>query len=1047
MYEQKVGNRMFNEFMQTVLTNITLIFGLFLITTVLNVKYTSKQVIIRTIMGITTGIATIVVMANGLNIDSEMMYDARTIVISVAALFLPLVSAIIATAIAMAYRFVIGGFGAVAGSIGLFSAFIVGILWKNFVQQSLKVHPFVQYYLFGLLVHITVVASMFALPRAVIGEYSLLAIPILIGIFPLVTLILAIAIQNQLDRIKLQVQLKNSEMKFRTFFDESPTLMILHNSSNGLAIYANKVALSRYQVDNIEELNRVLWQRDSQFTKEKALEYIQQALIQEQNFVWRATNTKGEVFYDRVLLRPIHIDGEVFVLAASIDVTERKQIADELEKYKKIVTEAESGIALINSDGKIVYTNNALSRMHGFDVDELKGTHISQLIASNQAANVKNIIDKIQNEGSMQSDEMWHQRKDGSSFPVVISATLIESEDETLLSLSTVDISQVKLSEQRYRLVSVISNTGVWEYRINNNYLWGSPEYFSMLGFNQHDFHLGEDNVTETWDDLLHPEDLELATKHFADYVRIQPNAMYESHFRLRTATGDYRWIWSRGNFVRDENGEPTDVIIGTHIDMTDYKNQEKEKEELRHQLDLLILEMPMGLALHEMIYDEANNPMDYMFLTVNDNFESLLGIKKESLIGKTVLEVNPDYDKEWITLYGNVATSGIPISYEQYDEKLDKHYSFKVYAPKYGQFAVIFEDITQRKQAEAKVYYASQHDYLTNLPNRRYFDEKIREFDQSHHYPLVIGMMDIDGLKVINDTLGHFVGDQVIVETAKMLKAVFSKEAFIARIGGDEFVILLPNSSIDAFKVLQDHMITQMHAVKIQGIDISIAFGIAVKTSDDVHIEALLIRAENNMYANKVLHGKSTRNQIIVTLFDTLKEKYEEERTHSSRVSKYCALMGSQLNLQESEILELELAGRMHDIGKISIPDSILRKQGKLDEEEWAIMKTHTTYGYQILRTADQYSRLAEYALTHHEYIDGKGYPQGLTGEEIPLFSRIIAICDAYEAMTSDRQYRKALSNDNAIAELYRCSGTQFDARLVELFVNKVLVMVHDDE
>jgi HD-GYP domain-containing protein (c-di-GMP phosphodiesterase class II) len=151
--------------------------------------------------------------------------------------------------------------------------------------------------------------------------------------------------------------------------------------------------------------------------------------------------------------------------------------------------------------------------------------------------------------------------------------------------------------------------------------------------------------------------------------------------------------------------------------------------------------------------------------------------------------------------------------------------------------------------------------------------------------------------------------------------------------------------------------------------------------------------------------------------------------------------MMGDKLNLTKNEILELEFAGLIHDIGKITIPDSILKKPGKLTEDEWTIMKTHTTHGYQILRSADKYSKLADYALTHHERWDGKGYPKGIKEEEIPLFSRIICICDAFEAMTSDRPYRKALPVESAIEELIRCSGSQFDPYLVNLFVKKVLI------
>jgi HD-GYP domain-containing protein (c-di-GMP phosphodiesterase class II) len=194
-------------------------------------------------------------------------------------------------------------------------------------------------------------------------------------------------------------------------------------------------------------------------------------------------------------------------------------------------------------------------------------------------------------------------------------------------------------------------------------------------------------------------------------------------------------------------------------------------------------------------------------------------------------------------------------------------------------------------------------------------------------------------------------------------------------------------------------------------------------------------------MYANKILHGQSTRNETIMTLFEALREKYEEEKLHSNRVSEYCKMMGENLGLSNDQIKELEFAGLMHDIGKITIPDRILDKPRKLTDIEWDIMKTHTINGYQILRSADKYSQLAEYALTHHERWDGKGYPNGLKGEEIPLFSRVISVCDAFEAMTADRPYRKALDYRVAIDELNRCAGSQFDSKLVEIFIKAIVV------
>ncbi|MCD8574533.1 MAG: HD-GYP domain-containing protein [Erysipelotrichaceae bacterium] len=150
--------------------------------------------------------------------------------------------------------------------------------------------------------------------------------------------------------------------------------------------------------------------------------------------------------------------------------------------------------------------------------------------------------------------------------------------------------------------------------------------------------------------------------------------------------------------------------------------------------------------------------------------------------------------------------------------------------------------------------------------------------------------------------------------------------------------------------------------------------------------------------------------------------------------------MLGKQLKLYKEDMDELSYAAILHDIGKIAIPDAILGKPDRLDAEEYEIMKTHTTKGYEILKAADEYSDIARYALTHHEKYDGTGYPHGFAGEEIPLFSRIISICDAYEAMTADRPYRKAQSVEYAINELRRCSGTQFDPQLVDVFIEHVI-------
>jgi HD-GYP domain-containing protein (c-di-GMP phosphodiesterase class II) len=179
----------------------------------------------------------------------------------------------------------------------------------------------------------------------------------------------------------------------------------------------------------------------------------------------------------------------------------------------------------------------------------------------------------------------------------------------------------------------------------------------------------------------------------------------------------------------------------------------------------------------------------------------------------------------------------------------------------------------------------------------------------------------------------------------------------------------------------------------------------------------------------------------LVMNIFNALQDNHEDERIHANQVSLYCKMIGIHSNYNDLDIKTLQLVGRLHDIGKITIPDDILYKPDKLTEKEWVIMKSHATSGYHILKSEKRYEHLANYVLCHHEAMDGSGYPNGLIGEKIPLFSRIISVADAYSAMTSNRPYRKAMNQKSAIKELYRCSDIQFDRKIVDIFVKEVLI------
>ena len=348
----------------------------------------------------------------------------------------------------------------------------------------------------------------------------------------------------------------------------------------------------------------------------------------------------------------------------------------------------------------------------------------------------------------------------------------------------------------------------------------------------------------------------------------------------------------------------------------------------------------------------------------------------------------------------------------------------------------VFSQDITDRKKYEQSILYLSYRDPLTNLHNRRYYSEELKRLDDPKYYPLSIITADINGLKIMNDAFGHDAGDQLLCSVSDQLIKVFKNESKVARIGGDEFVILLPNTSKEKALNLIEEAKQGIETTKINEMSISVSFGLSTKYNDE-DVEDILKLAEDDMYSKKLFEVTSHRNETIKTILNTLHVKNPREEKHSERVSKICLKMGTALKMKSEDIKLLEAISNLHDIGKIAIDDAILNKPGKLDDREWEQIKKHPEIGYRILATTPEYAEIAQDILSHHERYDGRGYPRGLIGENIPLRARIISIADSYDAMISERPYRMPLTHQEAIEEIKRNLGTQFDPILGALFID----------
>lgn len=353
-----------------------------------------------------------------------------------------------------------------------------------------------------------------------------------------------------------------------------------------------------------------------------------------------------------------------------------------------------------------------------------------------------------------------------------------------------------------------------------------------------------------------------------------------------------------------------------------------------------------------------------------------------------------------------------------------------------------IVRDITDYKNNENNLKYLSYTDVLTGLYNRAYFDKKVQEMIINKNFPVGLILGDVNGLKLVNDTLGHLEGDRLLRIISDILTKSSNGRGIVFRWGGDEFVILLPNSSdIDCSNVM--NKIHDLCNVKdYDNITLSISLGYSILDKGD-SIDSVLAEAEDKVYRQKMLSNSEVRKSMLENLKNNLEIKNVETERHTERVSKYCEKIAKALNLSDEMIEKSILIGKLHDIGKIGIPEHILLKPEKLNDEEYEIMKTHSEKGYRVANLIPEINHMAREILTHHERWDGNGYPLGLKGYEIPILSRIVAVADSFDAMTNDRPYSKGIDKNKAIKEIEINSGKQFDPEVVKAFLN---IMKNED-
>ncbi|MDR3643452.1 MAG: diguanylate cyclase [Clostridia bacterium] len=570
--------------------------------------------------------------------------------------------------------------------------------------------------------------------------------------------------------------------------------------------------------------------------------------------------------------------------------------------------------------------------------------------------------------------------------------------------------------------------------REHDRFLYISPYYETVSGKTRQSLY----DDAKSCILLIHPDDRELLISSLRNE---DSETCYSEEFRVCLPGGSVRWFWLRSFPV----GGGTKRKAGVITDISGVMLIEEALHEEKERLETTLQSIGDGV-----VCTDSQGVIERM----NRAAEKISGWKDSEAVGRQLDDVMAIYDEltgeRCETPIKNVIRAGR-------SEELTSHKLLRLKDGSMCSIAdsaapiidkggnvlgavLVFRDVTDERRRYEEINYLSSHDQMTGLFNRSFLEHEMERIDRSGVCPISIIMGDVNGLKMVNDVFGHGQGDHLLKVIGEIIKNSVRKCDLVARSGGDEFVIILPEADSKTASLICDRI---YKACKDYPEEVSedphtypgISLGFSTKECTVSNLENTLKSAEMHMYSHKLIESRHTHSSIISSMRRSLSESSNETELHINRLRLMCKEIAIEMGLNEKDRSDLDVFAMLHDIGKITIDTALLRKPGSLNAKEWEEIRKHPETGFRIANSAPEIAHISEYILTHHENWDGTGYPQALSGTEIPLLSRILSVADAYVTMTNVRFYHKAVSSREAAEEIKIGAGKKYDPQVVAAF------------